>query len=332
MRQEHRPGTSGLDGNDSTAGMTRGLLLLLEALACHAIDYDYDECSTYQREIRETREKLENATDARTAVALTAEAIDLVRNQNQEIDRFMRSLAAEKQAIIHLISESLLKVCTRSDTTAQNLRALEKELAKAFQLKEIRTLKPKIAEALDAICREAEGQEQQLLELQPAIAALGRKPVAVDTVTGLPGMDEAEAAFKEFARAGRPAYVVALTVRNLDVVNRRVSFAAGNKLLMLFSQEIAQRLSGNDRLFRWRGPCFVAVLPRETGLALVRQEAAKFGTISQERTIEDNHSSIFFKMSTAWRLFPVPRASEVAELSNQIDAFLVAQPHADLQA
>jgi GGDEF domain-containing protein len=312
--------------------MRRGLLLVLEALAQHAIEYNYDECCTFQRQIRETRDKFEDTTDGQTAVALTTEAIDLIRDQNQEVEKFIRALAAEKQAIIHLMSESLLKVCARSEATAQNLRALEKELAKAFQLEEIRSLKAKMAGALDAICVEAQAQEEQLRELQPAVTVLSQKGASIDAVTGLPGMTEAEAAFRDVSKAGSPAYVVALTVRNLDVVNRRVSFAAGNRLLMLFSQEISQRLSVKDRLFRWRGPCFVALLPRDTGLASVRQEAAKFGSISKERTIEDNHSSIFFKMSTAWRLFQIPRASELSELSNQIDAFLLGQPHPDSPA
>jgi GGDEF domain-containing protein len=130
------------------------------------------------------------------------------------------------------------------------------------------------------------------------------------------------------ARTGTSAYVVAVAVRNLDVVNRRMGFVAGNKLLLAFSQEIAQRLSGKDQLFRWRGPSFVAILARSNSLEAVKREAAKFGAIRQERTIEDANSSIFFKMSTAWRLFPIPRASELAAFSGQIDAFLFGEaPH-----
>jgi GGDEF domain-containing protein len=325
MKQGYLSQTSGADKKDLGEAMATSLLLLVEALACHAINYDYDDCTAYQREMRENGEKFEKAVDARVAAAVATETINLIQEQTRAVERLISGLATEKQAIIHMMTESLVRICDRSESAAQNLRALEKELAKASQVEELRTLKTKLAVALEGICQEAEKQERQVQEIQPDLKALGEKTLALDSVTGLPGMSEAEDMFKALARAGGSAYVVALTIRNLDVVNRRISFSAGNKLLLLFSQEIAQRLSGNDRLFRWRGPCFVAVLPRETGLSSVRQEAAKFGSISQERTIEDEHSSLFFKMSTSWRLFSIPRVSELAKFSAQIDAFLLGE-------
>ena len=325
MNQEYTMPTDGLARNDLETGMASSLHLLVEALAAHAINYDAEHYSSYQQKIRDSGEKLKAAENGKSAVALATETIDLVQGQTAAVQQFINSLAAEKQAIIHLMTESLLNVCARSESTAQHLRQLETELGKASQVKEIRALKDQIATALDSICREAKGQEEQLKELQPVVAQLRMNKPASDAVTGLPGVTEAEEMFQALAHAGGPAYVVALTIRNLDVVNRRISFAAGNKLLVMFSQEIAQRLSGRDRLFRWRGPCFVAVLPRESGLRSVRQEAAKFGSISQERTIEDDHSSLFFKMSTAWRLFIMPPPADLPKLSKQIDSFLLGE-------
>jgi GGDEF domain-containing protein len=329
MRQERQSSTSHFRNSDLSISKAQSLTSLLEALACHAINYDYDERTAFQREIRETSDKFENAVDSEAIVALTAESVNLVRGQSQEVERFIKGIATEKQVVIHLITESLIKVCTRSESTAQSLRALEKELEKASQLRDVRSLQTKIAHALDAICQEAAGQEEQLKELQPALLGLAKKTASVDEITGLPGLSEAEAAIKELAKTGASAYVVAMTVRNLDVVNRRMGFVAGNELLVAFSQEIAQRLSGKDQLFRWRGPSFVAVFARGNSLEAVKREAAKFGAIRQERTIEDENSSIFFKMSTAWHLFPIPRASELAGFSDQIDAFLLGQAPRD---
>jgi GGDEF domain-containing protein len=325
MKQEYPAQVGRLERNELGASMATSLLLLMEALACHAINYDYDDCTAYQRSMRENGEKLENAVDGQAAAAVVTETINLMKGQTEAVEGLLSGLATEKQAIIHMLTESLVKICDRSETAEVNLRALEKELAKASQVEELRTLKDKLALVLEAVCKEAESQERPVRDIQPALKALGEKKTVLDNITGLPGMSQAEEMFKLLALAGGAAYVVALTIRNLDVVNRRISFSAGNKLLVLFSQEIAQRLSGNDRLFRWRGPCFVAVLPRDTGLTSVRQEAAKFGSISQERSIEDEHSSLFFKMSTSWRLFTVPRVSDLAKLSSQIDAFLLGE-------
>jgi GGDEF domain-containing protein len=332
MNQEYRPPAQGLERNDLGTGMASSLLLLVEALASHAIHYDADYCTSYQRRMRDSCEKLKNAADGKAAVALAAQTIELVQNQTQAVEQFISGLTSEKQAIIHLITESLIKVCTRSESTAQNLRALEKELASASQVEEIRSLKDKMASVLDSICREAKGQEEQLKELGPVVAELRKNKAAPDQVTGLPGTSDAEEMFRAASQAGRPAYVVALTIRNLDVLNRRISFSAGNKLLVTFGREIAQRLSANDRLFRWRGPCFVAVLRRDAGLMSVRQEAAKFNSISQERTIEDNHSSLFFKMAIAWRVFSMPPVADLHRLSDQIDAFLLGDAPRDQPA
>jgi len=329
VRLEHRSGKSGIGGDDLTSGVTKGLLRLIEVLAHHAVDHGYDQCSAFQRQIREAGEKIEKATDGLAAVAFSTEAIDLVRTQNQQVDCFIRALTSEKQAVIHLFSESLIKVCTRSKATAQNLRLIEKELAKASEIGALRELKPKLVQALDAICLEAQVQERQLEELQPMLRELPLRVLPLDEVTGLPGMAAAEATIREFAKAGTTAYVVALMVTNLDVVNRKLNFAAGNKLLLLFSQEIAQRLTANDRLFRWRGPNFIAVLQRENSISSVKQEAAKFGSISQEKIIEDDRSSIFFKVSTAWRLFAIPKTGQLRGLSEEIDAFLFGEAPQD---
>jgi hypothetical protein len=119
VRLEHRSGKSGVGSDDLTTGVTKGLLRLIEALAHHAVDQGYDQCSAFQRQIREAGEKIEKATDGLAAVAFSKEAIDLLRTQNQQVDCFIRALTSEKQAVIHL-SESLIRVCTRSKATAQN--------------------------------------------------------------------------------------------------------------------------------------------------------------------------------------------------------------------
>jgi GGDEF domain-containing protein len=305
-----------IEKNDLPTTMARGLLLLLEAMALHAIEYDYEECSAYQRRIREIRDKLENTTDNRDVLVLVGEAIRLLQSHSHLLEAFNRAQASEKQSIIHLMTESLLKVSGRSESTAQELRSIEYELGKASRIGDIHALRTKLSKCLGVLYEESKSSQGRV---QGGEKELG----PYDQVTGLPGLAHAKARVAELAAAKTISYVVVLVLRNLNVLNRRLGFLAGDRALKLFGQQIARRLSGTDMLFRWRGPCFIVAFSRTGGAESVRVEASKLGSISIEQTVEEDRS--FFKISAAWTVLPITNVVDVTELLMKIDVFVTEQ-------
>jgi GGDEF domain-containing protein len=310
---------------DMTSWLIRIVILLLDATALHAIDHDPDELQEFRRQIGETIEKFEETTVSRDTLIIAGEAVRSLQIYNQSVERFIRNLTAEKQAIIGSMTETLIKLVHTSEMSGQTLRGIEKELAKASKLQDLRLLKGKMLDCLETISLEAARQEEWARELKTPgdNSAITLGPY--DQVTGLPTWQHAEARITEMIEARRAGYVLVLFVKNLDNVNRRVGFAVGDQILTLIGQSVGRCLSGADQLFRWRGPCFIAVMERSTKHAFVMAEAAKIGSISLEKEVEAQGRSLFFKAAMAWTLIRFNDTSQAREISKQIDAF-AAEP------
>jgi GGDEF domain-containing protein len=308
---------------DVTSWLARIVILLLEASALHAVEHDPEEHAEFRRQIRETIEKFEQTTANREALIIAGEAVKTWQIYNRSVERFIRNLSAEKQGIIGSMTESLLKLAHTSELSGQSLRSVEKELAKACQLQDVRILRSRLQDCLAAICQEAARQEERARELK----ATGNRPAPAphDPVTGLPGLQQAEARIQEIVNANRAGFVLVLCVRNLDSVNRRVGFAAGDQILQLIGNSVGRALTGADQLFRWRGPCFVAVMERSGGQEQVMAEAARIGSISLEKEIEGQGRSLFFKTSMAWTLIRLRDIPESGDVFIRIDTFAAEQ-------
>ena len=67
---------------------------------------------------------------------------------------------------VEMLAKSLLRVCHSSEKSASALRHVERDLAKASQLQDIRELRLKMADCIQVVCNEAEAQETQFQEMK----------------------------------------------------------------------------------------------------------------------------------------------------------------------
>jgi GGDEF domain-containing protein len=309
------------ENDDLTSYLLRIVILLLEATSLHAVEHDSEEYDEFRRQIRATIEKFEQTTQSRDTLIIAGEAVKSLQIYNKSVEKFIRNLSAEKQSIISAMTEYFLKLAGATDLAAQNLRQVEKELGQACQLHDVRLLKSKMQDCLDAICQEAAHEEERAREFKTPVIDFVNSLGAHDQVTGLPGLLHAEARIKALAHANRPAYILALFLRNLEIVNRRVGFAAGDRILALAGQRVGRSLSGGDQLFRWRGPCFVVVMERSEARSEVVAEAGKIAAVALEEEIQSNGRSLFFKASMAWTLIGIRDTPQVSEITRKIDDF-----------
>jgi GGDEF domain-containing protein len=318
----------GQEKEDITSWLARIVILLLEGIALHAVEHETEEHGEFRRQMRETIEAFELTTGGRDTLIIGGGALGALQLYNRSVERFIRNVGAERQAIIGLMTESVLKLANTSELAGQNLRGLETEIAKAHQLQDLRLLKSKIQDCLESICQEAARQEERARELAAQGANLADGLFPNDQATGLPGWQHAEAYIKEIMDAARPSFVLVLFLKNLDSVNRRVGFAAGDQVLAQVGRRVGGLLANGDKLFRWRGPCFVAVLERSGPTDQVLAEAAKIGGVSLEKEIESQGRSSFFKASLTWKLTRLRDATEADEIIRKIDAFSAEQSQA----
>jgi GGDEF domain-containing protein len=125
--------------------------------------------------------------------------------------------------------------------------------------------------------------------------------------------------------AGTRAYAAPFFLKSLQVINKRFGYATGDQILLRYSQHLAGHLKEEDQLFRWRGPCFVAILERFEEPDTVRSEVLRIASIGLEHSVESGDRSMLFMVSTAWDLIPISKSSDIAKISRKIDAFAADQ-------
>jgi GGDEF domain-containing protein len=138
-------------------------------------------------------------------------------------------------------------------------------------------------------------------------------------------LKQGEALISEIASSGRQGFVVAFFLKNVDVVNRRFGFAAGDVVLKTFAAYLGRNLVAADRLFRWRGPCFVVIGERPSSLEMLKAEAERVGCRGPEQEVEGQGRSILFRLTAATAVFPIVANRDNSGLPSRIDQFAAQQ-------
>ena len=93
---------------------------------------------------------------------------------------------------------------------------------------------------------------------------------------------------------------------------------------MLFGQHVAQRISKNDRLYRWRGPGFLALLDRTGTEISIRAEIARAVSARLEQEIDLGGRLVLLPIAASWTFIPLVNSTEEA-VSKKLDAFAATQ-------
>ena len=322
-----------MDGDDAKSH-SRLAWLILEAVACHAIEADAPERQAFQTCLREIVTRMEHASNDAGMLVLTGEAIKSIETYNRSVQRSLGSQIKELQSIVSLFTRSMLQVSRGSAGSASTLRGLERRMEKSCQTEDLRVLKTQLQDSLEIICKEAADQERRGEEIagqlrdtmsRPETAAVLSEAVAdLDMVTGLPNFRAAETAILSAIAARTNTYAVLFCVERVEVINSRFGFAVGDRILMLFGQHLAQRLSQADRLFRWRGPGYLAIIERNGPEISIRAEIARMVSARLDQEIELGDRSVLLPISASWMLTSLAD-STVDKITKKLDTFSAAQ-------
>ncbi len=320
------------------------MLLLLEANALHAVDYDPPECESYQAAIRGIELELEHSTAAADVLVLAGEAIGCTQTYNRNVEKFMHGHSSEMRSIIGVMTKALLKMSDSGEIAASHLREFENKLAKTSQLDDIRIIKTQIAEAVQGICDEAARQERRSYEVKTDVEQIRIPPLSTSQQrvgpyptadADEPGRLAAEQYVRSKAAAGNHVYVLVLCLERLEAINARFGSATRTQLLQLFDKNVARRLAERqqgDRLFHWRGPCFAAVMEREADIHAVRADAFKIASGKLEHIVDIGDRSVLLPLTARSALIPVLNGSDAEGFPSKMEAFMLERPKQNVLA
>lgn len=339
-----------LDGGPErlSEALLRMARLLVHAIELHAVKGDAADYEKFRADMQQVQQSLAERPTPSEILVLAGTVVTALEGYNRRTSRFMQIQCAELQAMVSMLTKTMTALSTGSEASVARLQSIEQHLHKASMIEDFQTARLRLAECLEGLRAEITRQKEEsartvsaikteLSKSQERLASapgLPRQELRPDPVTGLPGRAAAEAALLEAGRENRTVYAAVFALDRLDLINTRFGYAMGDRVLLTYSQLVAQALSGADQLFRWSGPALVALLEREgQQMPEVREELARFANQRVERTFQAGGRSALLPVAANWALFPLAHFRPVQLLFYQMDNFVLGGPKqpADLE-
>ncbi len=309
--------------------------LLLEAIAIHAVNCDAAQFAAFRDGVRNIRLEVEQAESTAHALLLSGEAVHSMEVYNRGIEAFVRNQGQEFRQIMRMLSHSLLEVSQASDTASAKLRQIEKEIESVSRLDELALIRARLNESLHALAEENARQRKQASALtghlrEQLTAVCSKAEHHLDPVTGLPDSAAAVAEIEEVLAGGGgrgAVYVAVFRLERLDAINSRYGFAAGDRILLVCAQQLAQRLGAGDKLYRWRGPALLAILQRPVRLQDVRLEVSRIASKRHEELIEIGNRTVLLPLSCAATTIALLEHASSESVVRTVEGFLQAFAH-----
>jgi len=301
--------------------------LLLEGMGLHAVEGDPLEYEKFRKDISEAGAKMMPETSCSDLLVAAGSVIRAMEEYNQRISGTTRQRSVEMQNIISMLTQAMIAVSDSSERSAGRLHEIEKQLQSASMIEDVRLLKLRLGECLEKIQEEKQVQVEQssrvIENLEKTIQQSPQhEPVTsgMDLTTGLPDRTVAEAALNKCATANEKAYAAIFIADRVQLINARFGYAAGDEILKTIKTHIQKGLRPVDRLYRWRGPSFLALLKREESADLVRGELSRITMAKLEKTVEIGNKSVLLPIGVHSAIFAV--TASVKLLTHKIDAFV----------
>jgi GGDEF domain-containing protein len=294
--------------------------ILIQGIGACAVGGEAEDCARFRDSVQEVSNALAGEVPPAELLVHAGSVLQALEDHTRRAMRHQHLQNLELQNMVKMLTTTVGVVSSVSNANVVRLSEIEKQVAVASQLDDVRIIKTKLADCLADIRTEADRQRketEQIIEQLSQRVDQARQP-ATDPVTGLAFRAQAEAVFAR-SDPGRQTYVAVMVLDRLPILNARFGREEGNKILAEYARTILGRLSPGDELFRWDGPALVALLPRQKSLLHVRIEFAHMIGIKLEHTIQLPSRSILLPIEARWSIFPMMAAPRL--LYQKIDGF-----------
>jgi GGDEF domain-containing protein len=244
-------------------------------------------------------------------------------------------LAPELQRALSAAVQTAAGFCSAATHAVQRLGQIEQQIEEASAIDGVRVLRFRLLESLQGLREETQHRHVQMSETlaelreqleiaQGVRSAASMVAPALDPLTSLETREHAERAMAAAIERGVPAYAVLFVVDRLHLFNARYGYATGDQILCRVRRHLGSCLSPEDRLFRWTGPAFMALLERTEG-AGVKAEVSRITSVKLEAAVQIGNGSVMLPIACTSLLLPLAQTAGLAELTQRIDAFIGEQ-------
>lgn len=306
--------------------------LFVKKLGESAVEADRLELEEFRREITSVYEALTPDLPLEKMLIFTGAATQALETYNRRITRSIVTHGNDFQAVMKLLQDHLATLTGSSSESVDRLNQIGKELENSTGFAALKDLKSHLATCLTdlrvEIDREKSASKELIEKLQIDIEGFRQKggnpsEGGADPATGLPRQGECVTAIQNAIEKGTRHYAVVMVVGRVQAINARFGRSAGDRMLRRFKETVESHIVAPDRLFRWTGPAFVAILERPQPIVIVRLMAKRMVEVHSEETFLVGERSVSVPISASWSIFALEASFEATE--KQIQAFIASQ-------
>lgn len=317
--------------------LLRAASLILEGIAVHSLELVGNDRGAFQELMRRhARELMEAGAKPAETMVVVGAAIQSMEAFTRKTEQEIQAQLREIRAIVAMLASALVRTCAGNQRAVAGIRSMERGMERASQLEDIQDVKRELAGCLASVSKELERQATEAAANDSIARCALRDPVVQlatreaadpggelysDQVTGLPGPRQAQSAIAGSMGAGHWA-VVAAKVDRIEAINARFGREAGDRVMLFISQHFASKLQPSDQIFRWHGPCLLALVDRGDSVDGLRAEMSRLLKTRIDQTIEIGERSILVPLSLSWIVIPLWQGEGADEVYRQIDKLL----------
>ncbi len=286
--------------------------LLVSGMDSSAVDGDPVEFSDFRAEIKQIRDGLAPDLPPESIMDLAETATRTLTAHNKRIKALLASQGSEVKNILGMLQDTVINIAGENTRSGKRLQEITLGLEQSGAVTDFRVLKGRLTDCLKDLREETLQQKTEaagtMLKLQMTIEqsrnAVAQAGHSLDPVTGLPGRDDALIAMQTAVDGGVRHYAVIMVVNRVQMVNARFGREVGDRMLVVFKEHMTKQLSAGDKLFRYSGPAFMAILEREVPLGVVRLLVKRMMDVKIEVDYSGDGRSILIPVSAVWSALP----------------------------
>jgi GGDEF domain-containing protein len=315
--------------------LRRMLLLVLQAVESNAIPGDDIDYEQFREDIRSMSKKFARDLGPDDILILAGQFSATLKDYFERTSRFLSTHNAEYQKMVSMFTETVTSLSASGERSVVNLKTIEQQIEHATVIEDIRTLRLRLGQCLGTIREEIHRQEALSAELLDRAAQSTENSTTTtegslepssqfkrDPVTGFPTQKEAEAALLKAVQSDHASFVVPIVAKGADKIYAQLGNEVGDGFLHNFSEQLRFLSNNGDRIFRWHGPAFVAILKRSTTIREVKRELSRLSAVRFDDPIEVGDRMTWLPVSTSWNVFSV--TPPFSSLILQINEFVAS--------
>jgi GGDEF domain-containing protein len=325
-----KPSASGVQNEEA---LRRMILLLMQAVEKYAIPGDEIDYQQFRESMRSMSKRFDRPIGPDDVLILAGQFSASLKDYYEHTSRFLSTHNAEYQKMVSMFTETVSSFSASGQRSVTNLKDLEQQIERATVIEDIRTLRLRLEQCLGTIRDEIDRQETLSVELLAPISQSGESSLTKtehdfgpysklksDPVTGFPTLNEAEASLSEALQSDQAAFAVPIVAKGANAIYSHLGSKVGDDFMYKFSEQLQFLSRNGDRIYRWHGYGFVALLRRSTTITEVKRELSSLSRVQFDDPIEVGERLTWLPVSALWDVIAV--TPPLSSLLRSINEFI----------